>query len=156
MEIRSLQDDEVEEFVDELWLPSQREMAATSYFTLKEEIRDAGLSHRHEQLSDDEAVTLVHIDKNRFTGYVTLEVQSPPPIFHQERGCHISELYVRTELRRQGIASDLLTESESWARSMDCEFFDLNVDKENVVAIELYEQIGFTVDRFTMRKSIDK
>lgn len=85
MEVSPFQEDEVTHFIDELWVPAQREMAAVSRHTLADDIRQDGIVHCHSRLSDDESITHLARGENRLLGYVAAEVQTPPPIFQQER-----------------------------------------------------------------------
>jgi ribosomal protein S18 acetylase RimI-like enzyme len=154
MEISPLQADDLEAFVDELWLPAQREMAAVSEHTIADDIRDDGLSYRRSRLANDEAVTFLARDGAELLGYVAAEVQTPPPVLQQVRECHVSELYVREDARRQGLGAALLERIETWAATQECEWVDLNVDAENHPARELYEAEGYDVMRHNLKKAV--
>lgn len=155
MEVRPLREHEVEHFIDELWIPAQREMAAVSTYTLTEDIRQAGLDYRRSRLSDNDFITFLASREKELVGYVTAEVQTPPPIFQQVRECHINELFVREDARRQGIAIELLDTIEEWGRANDCKWLDLNVDAENQPAKTLYEVKGYDSKRYNMKKRVE-
>lgn len=155
MDIRPLAEEDLERFIDELWLPSQHEMAARSAYTLADQIRQDGITHRKNRLPDQDSITyLAH--RETVVGYVTAEVQTPPPIFRQLRECHINELYVRKEVRRQGVASELLAAVEEWAGERDCDRLDLNVHAENRAAVALYEKEGYGITGYTMKKQTER
>lgn len=154
MEIGPLQEDEIGSFIDNLWISAQHERAAASDYTLVSDIRKKGLTYPRSRLSDDDAVTYLARRGPHLIGYVAAEVQSPPPIFQQVRECHINELFVRKKDRRQGVASELLDTVEDWGLSHGCERFDLNVDKENRAAKELYEMKGYNIKRYNMKKEV--
>lgn len=154
MEISPLQEDELETFIDELWIKAQHEMATVSEHTLVDDIRSDGLSHRRSRLSDDDSITFLARDGNRLIGFLAAEIQTPPPIFQQVRECHIDELFVSEEARRQGIATKLLERGEEWADRHDRERLDLNVHHENHSAKRLYEKVGYNVKRYNMKKRL--
>lgn len=154
MEISPLRQEEVEGFVDELWVPAQREMAALTEQTLTEDIRRKGLSYRRSLLPEEDSVTYLARDEDRLLGYLAAEVQTPPPILEQVRECHITELFVREAARRQGIARELLGRIESWARDNGCEQLDLKVRTENQPAVALYETLGYESKWYNMKKRV--
>jgi ribosomal protein S18 acetylase RimI-like enzyme len=72
----------------------------------------------------------------------------------QIRECHVIELFVTEDARRQGVATRLLSDVENWARTHDCAYIKLRVKSDNRAAIDLYESEGYTSSRQTMHKSI--
>lgn len=156
MSIEQLRGDEVGTFVDELWVPAQREMAEAKRYTLKDEIRAPGVAFNRSLLDDEDAVTYLARRGGDLVGYVTAEVQTPPPMVEQLRECHIVELFVDEASRRRGVASNLVGEVERWARSRECEYTKLMVSSENLAAIDLYESSGYGVARHSMKKRIER
>jgi ribosomal protein S18 acetylase RimI-like enzyme len=154
MEITRLQDDEIESFVEELWAPAQREMAAGKRYTLKEEIREPGIVFNRSQVSDDDAATYLAHHENAAVGYVTAEIQTPPPMVEQIRECHIIELFVKEDARRQGVAMELLSQVEQWGETHDSEYSKLMVSTDNHAAIDLYESKDYEISRQSMKKQI--
>ena len=57
---------------------------------------------------------------------------------------YISNVAVAPEMRRRGIAQELLRELERRARAMDLSFMTLEVRQSNAPAIALYEKHGFS------------
>lgn len=155
MRIDQLGGDEVETFIDEIWVPAQRELVEPKRYSLKDEIREPGLAFIRSQVESEESVTYTARRGDAFLGYVTAEIQTPPPMVEQVRECHILELFVEPENRRHGIASELLGKVEGWAHSRDCEFMKLMVSSDNRAAIDLYESADFSVDRHSMKKRIE-
>jgi ribosomal protein S18 acetylase RimI-like enzyme len=130
-------------------------MAAMKEYTLTDELRETGVAYKRSQLSNDDAITYLARRGEPLVGYVTAEIQTPPPIVEQVQECHINELFVREDARRQGVASKLLTRIEDWARANDCESVKLRVDSENRAAIELYETGEYTIERHNMKKPLE-
>jgi len=153
MEIRQLRADEVEQFVDGLWLPAQHETITTTTHALVDEVRADGLAHRQSRLPEDDSITYV-AEADRFLGFLSAAVQTPPPIFEQVRDCHVSELFVREAARRQGVGTALLAHAEEWADRQDCRKLDLNVHRDNPGAKALYEAAGYEVARYNMTKQV--
>jgi len=155
MRIEQLGESEVETFLDELWIPAQREMVEAKGYTLKDEIREPGLAFNRSQLADEGSVTYLAYRGDNLTGYVSAEIQTPPPMVEQVRECHIVELFVKKTHRRQGVASELLEAVENWADSRECESMTLLVSPENRAAIDLYEAADYGVTRHSMKKRIE-
>lgn len=154
MEIAPLERGELDEFVDELWLPAQRDMAAVTPYELADDIRGDGLADRRERLAAEECVTYVGRERGDPVGYVSAAVQTPPPTFAPVRECHVSEVYVVPGMRRKGAATALLETAEEWGRAYDCERMDLNVDAVNDAALGAYERLGYEVARHNMKKPL--
>ncbi|MFB6125924.1 MAG: GNAT family N-acetyltransferase [Halolamina sp.] len=171
--IDRLAPDEVVPFVDELWLPAQREMAGPTDHALADDVRENGLAHRRERLATEGTVTFVArgdggggdadedgaddalADDADRLGFASAAVRTPPPIFEPRREAHTNELFVRPAARRDGVASALLDAVEEWAAATGCADLDLNVHRDNEAARSLYETAGYEVARYNMRKPVD-
>ncbi|GGL24532.1 hypothetical protein GCM10009037_05080 [Halarchaeum grantii] len=155
MEITPLRDVDLDAFVDELWLPAQRELAAMTSYTLADDIRAGGVSYHRKRLDSDDAITYVGSLGDDLVAHVSAAVQTPSPVYEQIHECHVGELYVDGSIRRRGAARALLDAAEQWGRAMDCERLDLNVDVQNEAARALYEDVGYRVERQNMKKPLD-
>lgn len=154
METSPLQEDELELFIDELWLPARREMTAMREYRLAEDVRQEGLTRQRSRFSDEDFATYLAHRGWHLLGYVIAEVQTPPPFFEQIRECHITELFVREDARRRGVAAELLDTAEDWGRAHGCELLDLHVDEGNRAAKALYEKRGYVVERYNMKRRL--
>jgi GNAT superfamily N-acetyltransferase len=146
MELIELRESDLEQFLDRLWLPAQREMAAPSAHTLIDDIRADGRSHRRSRLSEDDTVTYLARQEGDLVGYVSVEQTMPPPIFQQTQYYHVGELFVREPARGRGIGTELLETVERWAVENDCTLVKLNVDSGNEPARGLYKEIGVYIN----------
>ncbi len=155
MELTELRESDLEQFLDRLWLPAQREMATLGAHTLADDIRADGRSHRRSRLSEDDTVTYLARQEGALVGYVSAEQTTPPPLFQQTSYCHVDELFVREPARGRGIGTELLETVERWAAENDCTLMKLNVDSGNEPARALYEQAGYEVSRHELRKHLD-
>jgi ribosomal protein S18 acetylase RimI-like enzyme len=155
MRIEELQAGEVETFVEELWVPAQHEMATAKRYTLKDQIREPGLAFNRSTIEKEQAVIYLAYTDEEPIGYVSAEIQTPPPMVEQIQECHIIELFVEEGSRRQGVAAELLDEAESWAQAESCEYTKLTVSSDNHAAIDLYESAGYDVANHSMNKRIE-
>lgn len=155
MQIRPLDPSEVELLVDELWVPLADRMADLSqYNALTDDVRKRALAFRREQVEVDDARTLVAVDDGRLVGYVSGEVQPSAPIFQSGDDLYVSEVYVREEFRRRGVAADLLDAIVAWGREQGCDTTSLDVDVANTAARAFYEDAGFQHTRATYRADL--
>jgi ribosomal protein S18 acetylase RimI-like enzyme len=154
VKIKRLEDDEVEWFVDELWAPAQQEMAREKRYTLKEEIQEPGTAFNRAHVSNDDAVAYLAYRSDTPIGYATAQIQTPPPMVEQIPECHIIELFVEEDARRQGVATELLSKVENWALTQDSEYVKLMVKSDNHAAIDLYELEGYENNRQSMYKPL--
>lgn len=154
METIRLREDGVEAFVDELWVPAQRELATGQRYSLRDEIREPGVSFVRSRVTDEDAVVFLATGEGGPVGYVIAEVQTPPPMVEPVRECHVTELFVAPDARRQGVATALLAETEAWAVETDCAFLKLMVSADNRAALDLYEASAYTVSRHGMYKPV--
>ncbi|UIP01116.1 GNAT family N-acetyltransferase [Halobaculum sp. CBA1158] len=157
MQIRSLTREEVDAFVDELWIPFQREAAADEpFYPLANDVREPGVSHREERLSDDDAADRLAVASDGdFAGFASAKREEPPPVFDRGPNCHVSELYVVEARRREGIATELLEACTERAREWGCETASISVAAGNDAARALYEREGFAVRRRRLMRRVE-
>ena len=97
-----------------------------------------------EELENDCAAFLVALDdQGRVAGYAGLLVVL-------DEG-YITNVAVRPAFRRQGIAADLLTVFDRFARGNHLAFLTLEVRASNEPALALYEKLGYR--RMGLRKN---
>ncbi|MFT4883900.1 MAG: GNAT superfamily N-acetyltransferase [Natronomonas sp.] len=155
MEIRPLTDDDIEAFVDELWIPFAEEMAALDEFNaLSETAREPAIEYRRERLTDDERIDYVAVVDGEWVGEAAGEINESPPVFAHGDVLHVNEVFVRPEHRGQGVASELMDALETWGRERGCTYANLNVNRRNESAQTLYRQRDYTVERHEMRKQL--
>lgn len=148
MELRRLRADEVDRFLETLWLPFADEMAALdSYNTLTPDPLESAREYRQEQLADEDVRLFVAVAGETLTGYTCVAVSDSPPVFARGAEANIEELYVKPERRGEGIATALLDRAEAWGQERGCERATLAANAENHRALEFYESRGYTVRR---------
>ncbi|HXM95973.1 MAG TPA: GNAT family N-acetyltransferase [Candidatus Dormibacteraeota bacterium] len=71
-------------------------------------------------LREPEAVIVAETSDGDFVAFVELSIRLDLPRLAGHRVGYVEGLYVRPEIRRQGIARRLLQASRSWARQQKC------------------------------------
>lgn len=89
-------------------------------------------------LVDDTCLYLLWKQSEKILGYTFLSIDDK----NHNLG-FINELFVVTEKRQKGIAFKLMEQSLSWFKEKKCDKVQLTVNRENKVANNLYEKIGF-------------
>lgn len=93
--------------------------------------------------------TVFGLNRGYVTGVLTIDTLAEflprrGPFKHRRKGiAYISNVAVREEERRKGIAKTLVAEAESLARKWGCRSIALHCDSENTAAIKLYKSQGF-------------
>jgi ribosomal protein S18 acetylase RimI-like enzyme len=156
MNIRQARPEESEEISRELWLPLAREMEDVSdYNRLREDfdIQEV-VDHKREKITEEEGFFFVAEEGDQLIGFVTGEVKESVPVFSRGEKLKINELFVKERFRRNGVASMMLEKLERKARKRGCSTVELDVNKENRSAQELYRSKGFDTERKRMVKEI--
>lgn len=155
MQIRPATDSDVESLVDDLWTPFMRHLVGDDPdSSLAEGFREDAVEYRREQLEREDRIDRVANEDGRLLGYVSAEVQEPPPVVDRGDTLHINEVYVRPENRREGLGTALLDHAEEWGDQQGCARVTLTVDAPNDGAQALYRERGFEVTRHRMRKGL--
>lgn len=56
---------------------------------------------------------------------------------------YLEEIYVADEYRKQGVARELLSACESWAKSMGCKEFASDCELNNTQSLRFHLNVGF-------------
>ncbi len=154
--IRRLQAEEIEAFVDELWVPFAEEMAAMdSYNALASDVRADAIAYRHERLEAEDVAIFVAVADGTRIGYASVELEEPPPVFERDTHANIGELYVIPAHRRSGVGATLMDAAEEWARTRGATRATLSVNARNEAAIDLYESRGYRIRRHKMDRPLE-
>ena len=153
MQIRQATTDDAAAIVDDLWMPFAEELAELDeYNALASDIRSDAIEYREEKLAQSDYCVQLAVEDGAFVGFASGRVKSSPPVFERGAALAISELYVRPDWRRQGVASSLLDALEAWGDERGYETVSLSVNADNDAAKALYESVGFEVKRVKMVK----
>lgn len=102
-------------------------------------------------LKDDDKILFGYYQNDILVGYLYLLEKYTNNV----KGYFIDGLYVEEEYRNQGYASELINEALSYAEGNDGKYIDINVMNANIVAKELYKNIGFNEFKIMLRKDIN-
>jgi GNAT superfamily N-acetyltransferase len=72
-----------------------------------------------------------------------------------DRQAYIFLLYVAPEHRRQGIATALMHQAETWTTAQGMRQIALQVFGKNKNAVEFYRRLGYQVQSFSLTKTFD-
>ena len=88
-------------------------------------------------------------------GFAAANLESPDNIFAAKKRLHISAVYTNPNVRRQGIARQLIQKALDWGRRMNAEEAGLNVLVANP-SRRLYEHLGFQPHEISMVMKLDR
>jgi GNAT superfamily N-acetyltransferase len=67
---------------------------------------------------------------------------------------HVQTIWVKPEYRKKGVARELKTRSEVWAREAKLDHIDTFVNSKNMGMLSLNESLGYEIYGFKLRKKI--
>ena len=94
---------------------------------------------------------LYNPDINRLYGHICYFLninEIKPPLYYEyynKNGIHISQLFVNSSYRNNGVAQNLIGEIERYAKHLNISDFDLNTTAKNIVAQNLYKKLNFNI-----------
>ncbi len=154
--IRKLEDDDIDG-ISELWqeFATLRE-GLTEQTILNEDAADYFFGYATGLLQRKDTLTLVAEDTetNELVGYLIASKQRKPPIYHHTRVAYLSDAFVAPSHRKQGILKAFVDELEAWASREGITAIDVMLFRENEIAHQIYEHMGFQNYRTVMRKEI--
>ncbi len=102
--------------------------------------------------NDAETVFVVGMD-NKLIGFCCCQLLRSIcySVFYVE----LTELYVHDDFRKRGIGKGLVSYAEEWYRQQGIHDFQLFTGKDNLVAQEFYEHIGYRSDNEVLYRKRD-
>jgi ribosomal protein S18 acetylase RimI-like enzyme len=152
-------------FVEELWLPYQRDLEASNELhALADEIDvDDIVEFRTDWFDDPTKRLWVALDDvgdptgpiadldATFAGFLSTAFQTPASKYETADQLLIGNFYVDPAYRGTGLADDLVARAVQEAREDGAEELTLQVHVDNDRALAYYEKLGFEVDHYQMR-----
>lgn len=83
-------------------------------------------------------------DRAQIDGIVIVRIDHAPPIMEEVERAEITDLGVRPELRRQGIARCLVDEAMDWVRDRGVSRIEIQVASGNVEGQAFWRALGYT------------
>ena len=96
----------------------------------------------------------VFIKNKEIVGIVVGKIFKTLKVTGYERCGFISNVYVKKEYRRKGIAKKLIKEIIGWFKKKGATKISLELYKDNIAAIKLYHKFGFKDYTIKMKKKI--
>lgn len=109
------------------------------------------------QISAGQGVILIIRVEQKLCGFVCLQGPADPEQVDaagESRYVFLSDLFVHSQYRKQGLGTALLQAAEKWAVESGCEKIALRVMGNNKVAIRFYERHRFQSQFMVMNKSL--
>jgi ribosomal protein S18 acetylase RimI-like enzyme len=113
----------------------------------------AVLSAALRSTSEHDAVLVAETSDKEVAGFIHLSTALD--YYLQRKTAHVADIVVAESFEGQGIARQLLTEAEKWARSIGSPWLTIAVFEQNARAAELYERVGFKREVLRMLKPLD-
>jgi ribosomal protein S18 acetylase RimI-like enzyme len=76
-------------------------------------------------------------------GFVSMEIQIPPPVMRFSRFAMIYDQVVNARYRRSGIGGQLFTAARGWCKDRGMSIIQLSVAPWNPVAVGFWRKMGF-------------
>ena len=164
------EEDSMRRFVEELWLPYNRDLEASvdSHVMAEDVDFDEIVEFRTDHFDDpskrlwvalddvdDPTDTLADLDAT-FAGFLSTSLQTPPSKYATPDQLILGNFYVDPAYRGTGLADDLVTRGIQHAREDGAEELTLYVHVDNDRALAYYEKLGFDVSRYKMRVPLEE
>lgn len=98
--------------------------------------------------------TFIAIDNKKIIGIVLAQYYKPLPISKHSKKGYISNLYVKEEYRKKGIAIKLVKKAEEWLKKNKVSHITLEIHVKNKPALNLYRKFGFKDYTLKLSKKI--
>ncbi len=88
-------------------------------------------------------IIFVAENKKQIIGFIVVSIRSAPQIFENKTEAVISDLFVKKEFRKMGVAKNLIKKAKQFAKKQNCPYVRLNVYYSNKLAQKVYDKLGF-------------
>jgi ribosomal protein S18 acetylase RimI-like enzyme len=133
------------DLLHELWDAFQGELEPPEWWDMTWDEEWQGL---REAIAGDALVLLAELDGD-VVGYAVARRPNP-------RRAHLNDIYVRPQVRRSGVAKELLAAVTAQMRARGAEVLTLGVDLRNTVARTVYRRLGFQEDSLRLLVNLEQ
>ena len=107
-------------------------------------------------LSRKDTLTLVaeDADKKAVVGYLIAQKQRRPPIYNHTQVAYLSDSFVATSHRGQGIMRQFMAELHKWCAAESITAIDVQIFDGNQDARQVFNHLGFSPYRVVLRQEI--
>jgi len=91
-------------------------------------------------------------ENEKIIGYIYIQIISTDdgPMINKE--ALLDGLYVEPEYRGKGVAKDLISKAEIWAKNNNVKYLYINVLEENAAALNLYKKLNYNNFELKLKK----
>jgi ribosomal protein S18 acetylase RimI-like enzyme len=100
-------------------------------------------SQLEKQIKSDDALVLVAVEQERVAGFSIASTGNQPPVFKLQQWGTITDVGVKKEYRRTGIAERMLAEMFNWFAQKGITLIEVSVLARNQAAVSFWEKHGF-------------
>jgi ribosomal protein S18 acetylase RimI-like enzyme len=94
------------------------------------------------------------IEDRQIVGFATVKIYRTLHICGYERCGFISNVFIKKECRKQGVAKKLIDQIIKWLKENDATKVSLELYQGNIPALNLYHKLGFKKYSIKMKKKI--
>jgi len=156
MEIRKATMQDFEEVLKIKLESKQEERSINKELKPVEEVKEYYKGYLRNDLSRDWRAIFIAIENNKVIGLITGKIYRTLKIAGYERCGYISNLYVKEEFRKKGIAEKLVEEATAWFKRKGAVKISLEIYEINDKAVNLYHKLGFKNYSVKMKKSFSQ
>jgi ribosomal protein S18 acetylase RimI-like enzyme len=133
------------DLLHELWVEYERELESPEWWDASWDDEWQGL---RAAIVGDAVVLIAELDGDA-VGYAVARQRRP-------RAAHLHDIYVRPQVRRKGVAKELLAAVTTEMRNRGAEMLTLGVDLKNTVARTVYRRLGFQEDSLRLVVNLER
>lgn len=100
-------------------------------------------------INNENSIVLLAFCKNVAIGYLYGYVKNNGDAY-LDKVSQLEAMYVDNEYRHMGVGNCLINQFKNWSKNKGVRFIDINVCKDNINAIMLYQKNDFNVNKYSM------
>lgn len=101
---------------------------------------------RNSLMHNKQEVVIVAEEDNRLVGFVCVQLKKS--FCYDDYMPEITEVYVKPEYRKRGVASEMITFAENYcSKNYPLHKYELLTGQENLIAQSVYSKLGYTDDK---------
>lgn len=104
------------------------------------------------RLDENSCIAIAYNENSETLGYIYGYINTDN-IYVNPIAC-IDAIYIKEKYRENHILTKLVDYFINWAKTKDCNEFEISVLSNNKIAFEIYKHLGFKVTKYTMNKII--
>ena len=153
--IRDAREDDLED-VEDLWEQlAKHHEGLSERFLLSSDGRKRWSKYMRERFSEISTKLIVADEDGEIVAFMLCLLEPNVPVYRERKIGVISDVYVRQDLRRQGLAKKMLDVAVAWFKKNKVRTVRLNVAAANLEARAAWRMIGFEPLMIDKRLNLD-